>query len=161
MHLGPSLHVAVAKFVSHGPSVGSQNDSIILTRMFFPPWEREARGSVGDLDWLTTALPMVGWDPATNATTLLHTLLPDPHQYYYMPCARVAPLHCQPPSASSALSLQWCKQTVVWLSSGIELVFMCAPLSIFSLHMHGSACVWRLCNFLCIELQHIHPEAPL
>lgn len=61
---------------------------------------REARGSVGDLDWLTTALPPVGWDSATHTTTLCIYCLPVPHYYYYTPRPQVAPLKCQPPTGS-------------------------------------------------------------
>lgn len=106
MCFSPSLCFAVAKFVRPSPSppppctnVWSQNDSIILTRLFFLP-RREARGSVGDLDWLTTALPPVGWGTATHATTLCICRLPAPHYYYYTPWPQVAPLQRQPPIGS-------------------------------------------------------------
>lgn len=65
-------------------NVRSQNDSIILTRLFFLSGS-EARGSVGDLDWLTTALPPVGRATATHATTLCIHHLPAAHYYYYTP----------------------------------------------------------------------------
>lgn len=55
-------------------NVRSQNDTIILTRLFFLPG-KEARGSVGDLNWLTTARPWIGWATATPASTLCTFLL--------------------------------------------------------------------------------------
>lgn len=69
-----------------------------MTRLFFLPWRREARGSVDDLDWLTTALPPVGSGSATHTTTLCIYCLPVPQHYYYTPWPQVAPLKCQPPT---------------------------------------------------------------
>lgn len=80
----PSLRFAVAKFVAPYASLSSQNDSIILTRLFFLP-RKEARGSVGDLGWLTTALPLVGCGTATHATALCTYSEPAPRYYYDMP----------------------------------------------------------------------------
>lgn len=111
---------AVAKFVTPYASLSSQNDSTILTRLFFLP-RKEARGSVGDLGWLTTALPPAVAPPPTQPPSA-----PTPRQLHVTTTCHD---HKEPCSSArlqlGAFSSPYyrCKQSSVWPTSAVDLIF--------------------------------------
>lgn len=169
MCFSPSLCLAVAKFVASYASLSSQNDSIILTRLFFPPRERSQR--------------KCRWPRPVNhrltAGRLGHCH-PRNHPLHQLLASSTLLLHAMTASSPApAYASNWvlpphrCKQSSVWPSSGVDLIFhspavrvcVCpcearlglawptAERSVFASHTHSSARV-VLCYFFLIGLQH-------